>query len=127
MTKFAYFYVRAVQDDHGKLKTDKFVKGDPELLGLPQDVWNTRASYNLLSRHLRGGLSGSGDVYHPGKATFKVSFRKFPLVSAEGIKSLLILRNTSPVCDTASFSRENSIDVCSNTLSAPAAVVPAIS
>ncbi|XP_044589126.1 calpain-A-like isoform X7 [Cotesia glomerata] len=75
MTKFAYFYVRAVQDDHGKLKTDKFVKGDPELLGLPQDVWNTRASYNLLSRHLRGGLSGSGDVYHPGKATFKLGER----------------------------------------------------
>ncbi|XP_074099378.1 calpain A isoform X4 [Cotesia typhae] len=72
MTKFAYYYVRAVQDNHGKLKTDKFVKGDPELLGLPQDVWNTRACYNLLSRHLRGGLSGSGDIYHPGKATFKL-------------------------------------------------------
>ncbi|XP_034934102.1 calpain-A isoform X2 [Chelonus insularis] len=75
MPNYSYFYVRAVSDDDGKVKTEKFLKGNPELLGLPQGVWNTLGRYNLLSRHLRGGLSGSGDVLHPAYATFKLGER----------------------------------------------------
>lgn len=51
-----------------------FATRNPELLGLKQqnDVWQTRGRYNLLSRPLRGGLSGSGDIHHPATVTFKV-------------------------------------------------------
>lgn len=39
-----------------------------------KDAWSTVGRYNLLSRLLRGGLSGSGDVYHPANTTFKVCY-----------------------------------------------------
>lgn len=45
---------------------------DPNLIDLPQQTWTTRGRYNLLSRQLRGGLSGSGDVHHPANIIFKV-------------------------------------------------------
>lgn len=37
-----------------------------------RQAWSTVGRYNLLSRLLRGGLSGSGDVHHPANTTFKV-------------------------------------------------------
>ncbi|XP_020282743.1 calpain-A-like isoform X2 [Pseudomyrmex gracilis] len=37
-----------------------------------QDAWSTLGHYNLLTRSLRGGLSGSGDVHHPANTVFKL-------------------------------------------------------
>ena len=45
---------------------------DPTLVQVPQDLWRTAGRYNLLTRHLRGGISGSGDVHHPANVVFKV-------------------------------------------------------
>ncbi|KAK0087799.1 hypothetical protein PV325_014054 [Microctonus aethiopoides] len=72
MPNYSYLYIRAVTDEDGNIKTEKFLKGNPELLGLPKDIWETRGRYNLSSRQFRGGLSGSGDVYHPANITLKV-------------------------------------------------------
>ncbi|XP_011304756.1 uncharacterized protein [Fopius arisanus] len=73
MPNYVYFYVRAVSDDKGNVKTERFVKGNAELLGqVPDDVWGTLGRYNLLSRNLRGGLTGCGDIHHPARVTFKV-------------------------------------------------------
>ncbi|XP_015111239.1 uncharacterized protein LOC107037283 [Diachasma alloeum] len=74
MPNYVYFYVRAVSDDNGNVKNEKFVRGNAELLDvqIPGDLWGTLGRYNLLSRNLRGGLTGCGDIHHPAKVTFKV-------------------------------------------------------
>ncbi|XP_015594783.2 uncharacterized protein LOC107267489 isoform X2 [Cephus cinctus] len=69
-----YFYTRAIESNNGDIKTTKFFKGDPALLKLPDDVWETLGKYRLLSRVLRGGISGSGDVLHPANAVFKIKY-----------------------------------------------------
>ncbi|XP_043515120.1 calpain-A-like isoform X3 [Frieseomelitta varia] len=69
---YSYYYVKVVADDSNNLRTYKFIKGNPTLFKSPEDTWSTHGRYNLLSRLLRGGLSGSGDVHHPANAVFKL-------------------------------------------------------
>ncbi|XP_033330561.2 calpain A isoform X3 [Megalopta genalis] len=75
MSKYSYYYVKTIIDDTDKPRTYRFLKGDPTLFQPPEDTWSTHGRYSLLSRLLRGGLSGSGDVYHPGNAVFKLGER----------------------------------------------------
>ncbi|XP_076750450.1 calpain A isoform X2 [Xylocopa sonorina] len=72
MSNYSYYYVKVIADGTDKARTYKFLKGNPTLFKPPEDTWSTYGRYNLLSRLLRGGLSGSGDVYHPGNAIFKL-------------------------------------------------------
>lgn len=58
-----------------------------------KDAWSTVGRYNLLSRLLRGGLSGSGDVHHPANTTFKVCYH------APSAPLILLLINSSNLCD----------------------------
>jgi len=53
-------------------KKNKFLLSYP--VQATKDAWSTLGRYNLLSRLLRGGLSGSGDVHHPANTTFKVCY-----------------------------------------------------
>ncbi|KOX69791.1 hypothetical protein WN51_05077 [Melipona quadrifasciata] len=78
---YSYYYVKVIADDSNNLRTYKFLKGDPTLFQSPEDTWSTHGRYNLLSRLLRGGLSGSGDVHHPANAVFKVRARSLPYFS----------------------------------------------
>ncbi|XP_046626929.1 calpain-A-like isoform X4 [Neodiprion virginianus] len=76
MPNYSYFYTKAVLGDDGDVKTYKFQTGNPALHGMPaDDVWSTSGRYRLISRLLQGGLSGSGDVYHPAHAIFKLGER----------------------------------------------------
>ncbi|XP_046433836.1 calpain-A-like isoform X4 [Neodiprion fabricii] len=76
MPNYSYFYTKAVLGDNGDVKTYKFQTGNPALHGMPaDDVWSTSGRYRLISRLLQGGLSGSGDVYHPANAIFKLGER----------------------------------------------------
>lgn len=75
MSNYSYYYVKVIDDGTNKAKTYKFLKGNPTLFKPPEDTWSTYGRYNLLSRLLRGGLSGSGDIYHPANAIFKVRAR----------------------------------------------------
>ncbi|XP_046752053.1 calpain-A isoform X8 [Diprion similis] len=76
MPNYSYFYTKAVIGDGGDVKTYKFQSGNPALHGMPaDDVWSTSGRYRLISRLLQGGLSGSGDVYHPANAIFKLGER----------------------------------------------------
>ncbi|EFN68379.1 hypothetical protein EAG_10352 [Camponotus floridanus] len=70
MSSYSYYYVKTIVEDGQPSKTYKFAKGYP--VQATKDAWATLGRYNLSSRLLRGGLSGSGDVYHPANTTFKV-------------------------------------------------------
>ncbi|EGI66071.1 hypothetical protein G5I_05463 [Acromyrmex echinatior] len=72
MSNYSYYYVKTIVEDGRPLKTYKFAKGYP--VQATKDAWSTLGRYNLLSRLLRGGLSGSGDVHHPANTTFKVCY-----------------------------------------------------
>ncbi|KOC67355.1 hypothetical protein WH47_09272 [Habropoda laboriosa] len=72
MSNYSYYYVKTVADGTDNSRTYKFQKGNPSLFKPPEDTWSTYGRYNLLSRLLRGGLSGSGDIHHPANAVFKV-------------------------------------------------------
>ncbi|PBC29065.1 hypothetical protein APICC_07052 [Apis cerana cerana] len=76
MSNYSYYYVKVIDDGTNKAKTYKFLKGNPTLFKPPEDTWSTYGRYNLLSRLLRGGLSGSGDIYHPANAIFKLIYSK---------------------------------------------------
>lgn len=52
----------------------KIFFSNPELLEIPADVWRTHGKYKFHTRPLTGGLTGTGDVYHPAKFVFKVFF-----------------------------------------------------
>ncbi|XP_011703176.1 PREDICTED: uncharacterized protein LOC105459120 [Wasmannia auropunctata] len=71
MSSYSYYYVKTIVEDGRPQKTYKFAKGYP--VQATKDAWSTLGRYNLLSRLLRGGLSGSGDVHHPANTTFKES------------------------------------------------------
>ncbi|CAD1471462.1 unnamed protein product, partial [Heterotrigona itama] len=64
---------------------------NPTLFKSPDDTWSTHGRYNLSSRLLRGGLSGSGDVHHPANAVFKspISPRLLPSFPAAAAFRLL--------------------------------------
>nr|KAF7402225.1 hypothetical protein H0235_015561 [Vespula pensylvanica] len=81
MVNYSYYYVKTIGDDSENPKRYKFLKGNTKLQETPKDVWSTIGRYELRSRLLRGGLSGSGDVYHPANVTFKVRHQRFSLVS----------------------------------------------
>ncbi|XP_021935906.1 calpain-A-like isoform X2 [Zootermopsis nevadensis] len=69
---YSYFYSKAVADNDGNVRTYNFRKGDPRVADAGQsDVFWTRGTYRLLSRLLKGGCSGSGDVFHPAHAIFR--------------------------------------------------------
>ncbi|XP_067210079.1 uncharacterized protein [Linepithema humile] len=70
MMSYSYYYVKTIVEDGQPSKTYKFAKGCPTQA--TKDAWSTVGRYNLLSRLLRGGLSGSGDVHHPANTTFKI-------------------------------------------------------
>ncbi|XP_076548856.1 calpain A isoform X3 [Osmia lignaria lignaria] len=72
MLNYSYYYVKAIRDSDDNSRIYKFLKGNPTLFKPPEDTWSTYGKYNLLSRLLRGGLSGSGDIHHPAKALFKL-------------------------------------------------------
>lgn len=81
MVNYSYYYVKTIGDTDNA-KTYKFLKGNAELpKEAPKDVWSTIGRYELRSRLLRGGLSGSGDVYHPATVTFKVRHHRFFITS----------------------------------------------
>ncbi|KAL2739036.1 calpain-A-like isoform X1 [Vespula squamosa] len=90
MVNYSYYYVKTIGHDSENPKIFKFLKGNTKLQETPKDVWSTIGRYELRSRLLRGGLSGSGDVYHPANVTFKVRHQRFSLVS-------------NPVCRIKSF------------------------
>ncbi|XP_076650291.1 uncharacterized protein LOC143357653 [Halictus rubicundus] len=95
MSNYSYYYVKTIIDDADKPKTYKFLKGNPALFQPPGDTWSTHGRYNLLSRLLRGGLSGSGDVYHPGNAIFKVRDRFLTIrYSRHSVPEESLLRET---------------------------------
>ncbi|KAK2583932.1 hypothetical protein KPH14_001194 [Odynerus spinipes] len=79
MVNYSYFYVKTIGDTENA-KTYKFLKGNTKLQEVPKDIWSTLGRYELRSRLLRGGLSGSGDVYHPATATFKVRHHRIFIV-----------------------------------------------
>ncbi|KYM86513.1 hypothetical protein ALC53_03973 [Atta colombica] len=72
MSNYSYYYVKTIVEEGRPPKTYKFAKGYP--VQATKDAWSTLGRYNLLSRLLRGGLSGSGDVHHPANTTFKVCY-----------------------------------------------------
>ncbi|XP_026669573.1 calpain-A isoform X2 [Ceratina calcarata] len=72
MSNYSYYYVKVIGNDTENSRTYKFLKGDRTLFKPPEDTWSTHGRYNLLTRLLRGGLSGSGDVHHPANAVFKL-------------------------------------------------------
>ncbi|XP_029032114.1 calpain-A-like isoform X2 [Osmia bicornis bicornis] len=72
MLNYSYYYVKAIRDSDDNSRIYKFLKGNPTLFKPAEDTWSTYGKYNLLSRLLRGGLSGSGDIHHPAKALFKL-------------------------------------------------------
>ncbi|XP_016839300.1 calpain-A isoform X1 [Nasonia vitripennis] len=76
MTDYCYYYMRALRIERfGPARIDKFMRGNPQLLGLPEDEFRTSSKYRLQSRPLTGGLSGTGDVHHPAKSIFKLGER----------------------------------------------------
>ncbi|XP_076637033.1 uncharacterized protein LOC143349572 [Colletes latitarsis] len=77
MSNYSYYYVKTIADDADAARTYKFLKGNPTLFQPPEDTWFTYGRYNLLTRLLRGGLSGSGDIHHPANTVFKVRARSF--------------------------------------------------
>ncbi|XP_076176529.1 calpain A isoform X2 [Ptiloglossa arizonensis] len=72
MSNYSYYYVKTIADGTNNARTYKFLKGNPTLFQPPEDTWSTYGRYNLLTRLLRGGLSGSGDVHHPANTVFKL-------------------------------------------------------
>ncbi|XP_076675847.1 calpain A isoform X1 [Andrena cerasifolii] len=75
MSNYSYYYVKTILDGTDNPRTYRFLKGNPTLFNTPEDTWSTHGRYNLLSRLLRGGLSGSGDIHHPANAVFKLGER----------------------------------------------------
>jgi hypothetical protein len=59
--------------------------------GRQSGVFWTRGSYRLLSRLLKGGISGSSDIYHPAHAIFRVSAQSVVLI----LLLLLLLSSSS--------------------------------
>ncbi|XP_020282744.1 calpain-A-like isoform X3 [Pseudomyrmex gracilis] len=70
MFNYSYYYVKTIIENGKPRKTYKYAKGYPAQA--TQDAWSTLGHYNLLTRSLRGGLSGSGDVHHPANTVFKL-------------------------------------------------------
>ncbi|XP_023725351.1 calpain-A isoform X4 [Cryptotermes secundus] len=70
---YSYFYSKAIADDDGDMHTYNFRRGDPRMGdGGQSDAFWTRGSYRLLSRLLKGGISGSSNLYHPAHAIFRL-------------------------------------------------------
>ncbi|XP_015187104.1 PREDICTED: uncharacterized protein LOC107072038 [Polistes dominula] len=83
MVNYSYYYVKTIGEDSDNAKTYKFMKGNTKLHETPKDVWSTIGRYGLRSRLLRGGLSGSGDVYHPANVIFKTTEK--PTINLENL------------------------------------------
>ncbi|XP_069668671.1 calpain-A isoform X3 [Periplaneta americana] len=59
----------------------------------PPDLFWTRGTYRFLTRLLKGGCSGSGDVYHPAHAIFRLGERGSGLRARGQVQDFVKIRD----------------------------------
>ncbi|XP_069668672.1 calpain-A isoform X4 [Periplaneta americana] len=91
---YSYFYSKSIADPEGNVRHYNFRKGDPSVGEFgPPDLFWTRGTYRFLTRLLKGGCSGSGDVYHPAHAIFRLGERGSGLRARGQVQDFVKIRD----------------------------------